>query len=155
MKLHAHGLSLELPHGWSGRIFNREGGAATLHAASFPLPLHDGEFGDQSTAHMPHGSIFVSLTEYLTGGGLEAGHGLFSAERVPRRLDPTAFATAGLAHPRPGQAGIQRFFTAARRPFCLYVVLAGGRANRRAQIAALEHVLGALVIEPRPTGVSR
>ncbi len=148
MKLQAHGLSLELQPGWSGRIFSREGGIATLHAASFPLPLDDGEFGDRSTAVMAPGSVFLSLTEYRAGGGLHPGRGLFAPSRIPRRLDPTGFASTGLAHPRPGQMGLQRFFTTAGRPFCLYVVVAGGRGARRGQTSALERVLRTLVVEP-------
>ena len=54
--LEAHGLRIELPRGWSGRVFRREGGGATLHAGDFQLPLDDGEFGDQSTDVMPHGA---------------------------------------------------------------------------------------------------
>jgi hypothetical protein len=59
------------------------------------------------------------------------------------------FAVTGLAHPRPGQTGMQHFFTAERRPFCLYVVLAGPRSGRRRQLAAVDHVLRSLHIEPR------
>ena len=43
-------------------------------------------------------------------------------------------------------AGMQRFFTAAGRPFCLYVVIAGGRGERRRQLAALGVVLRSLRI---------
>lgn len=149
MTLEGHGLRIELPRGWSGRIFSRGGRVATLHAASFPLPLHDGEFGDRSTSRMPHGSSFFALTEYAPGAGLEPAKGLFAATRIPRRLDPTSFAVGGLAHPRPGQAGAQHFFTAYGRPFCLYVVLAGPRGMRRRQLAAIDHVLGSLQISTR------
>jgi hypothetical protein len=89
------------------------------------------------------------LTEYKPGAGLHPGAGLFSAGRVPRRLDPTGFAPTGLAHPRPGQVGAQHFFTSAGRPFCLYVVLAGPRAGRRQQLAAIDHLLFSLRISPR------
>jgi len=41
---------------------------------------------------------------------------------------------------------MQHFFTAARRPFCLYLVVAGTRSTRRRQLAALNHVLGSLRI---------
>jgi len=52
-----------------------------------------------------------------------------------------------MAHPRPGQVGRQEFFTASGRPFCLYVVISGGRAERRRQLAALGVVLRSLRIE--------
>ena len=144
--LEAHGLRIELPRGWSGRVFKRPAGGATLHAGDFELPLDDGEFGDQSTAVMPPGATFLALTEYLPGAGLEPGSGLFAPRRIPRALDPTSFSARGLAHPRPGQAGTQHFFTAAGRPFCLYVVISGARTERRRQLAALGVVLRSLRI---------
>jgi hypothetical protein len=149
--LAAHGLAIELPKGWSGRVFRRAGGNATLHAGDFGVALDDGEFGDRSTGAMPPDSSFMALVEYIPGAGLEPGRGLFSATRIPRRLDLTAFGTARLAHPRPGQVGTQHFFTADGRPLCLYVVLAGPRAIRRRQLAVLDHVLGTLRVAP-PVG---
>lgn len=149
MILDAHGITVELPAGWSGRVFSRGQGVATLHAANFALPLNDGEFGDRSTALMQSGSVFLALTEYRPGSGLQPGHGLFSPQRMPRRLDPTSFSAAGLAHPRPGQSGVQHFFSAVERPFCLYVVIAGPRSGRRRQLALIDHVLGSLKIAPR------
>ena len=59
-----------------------------------------------------------------------------------------SFRSTGLAHPRPGQAGVQHFFTAAGRPFCLYVVVSGPRSERRRQLALLGHVLRSLRIQP-------
>ena len=144
--LEAHRLRIELPRGWSGRVFKRAGGGATLHAGDFELPLDDGEFGDQSTAVMPPGATFLALTEYLPGAGLEPGRGLFAPRWVPRTLDPTSFSARGLAHPRPDQAGTQHFFTAAGRPLCLYVVISGARTERRRQLAVLGGVLRSLRI---------
>lgn len=149
MILTAHGVRIELPAGWSGRLFSRAGGVATLHAANYMLALDDGEFGDRSTSVMHPGASFLAVTEYRPGSGLKAGSGLFASRRVPLPLDPTSFARTGLAHPRPGQEGMQHFFTASGRPFCLYVVLAGARAARRRQLPAVDHVLGSLRIDPR------
>ncbi len=148
MKLDAHGLRIELPPRWSGRIFARTGGVATLHAGDFQVALHDGEFGDKSTARMPARASFVALTEYRRGSGLEPGAGLFSARHLPLPLDPVGFASNRLAHVRPGQVGMQHFFTQSMRPFCLYLVLAGPRHTRRAQLAVLDHVLATLRIDP-------
>jgi hypothetical protein len=146
--LEAHGLRVELPRGWSGRVFKRAAGGATLHAGDFQLPLEDGEFGDRSTAVMPSRASFLALTEYRPGAGLEPGRGLFAPRRVPTTLDPTAFSPRGLAHPRPGQLGAQHFFTTAGRPFCLYVVVSGPRSERRRQLAVLGHVLRSLRVHP-------
>jgi hypothetical protein len=147
--LAAHGISVDLPGGWSGRVFRRPGSGATLHAADFHLALGDGEFGDASTASMPAGASFIALTEYLPGAGLEPGEGLFAPRRIPSQLDPSAFSSQALAHPRPGQVGMQRFFTVSGRPFCLYIVLAGARAGRRRQLARIDHVLGTLRLARR------
>jgi len=144
--LEAHGLRIELPRGWSGRVFKRPAGGATLHAGDFELPLDDGEFGDQSTAVMPSSSTFLALTEYRPGAGLEPGRGLFAHRRVPTVLDPTSFSARGMAHPRPGQVGRQEFFTASGRPFCLYVVISGARSERGRRLAALGAVLRSLRI---------
>jgi hypothetical protein len=146
MELTAHGVRIELPRGWSGRMFKRPGGGATLHAGDFELPLDDGEFGDQSTAVMPPGATFLALTEYRPGAGLEPGRGLFARRRIPTTLDPTSFSARGMAHPRPGQVGKQEFFTASGRPFCLYVVVSGARPERRRQLAAVGPVLRSLRI---------
>ncbi len=148
MILEAHGLSVDLPRGWSGRVFRRDVGNVALHAGNFGLAWPDGEFGDRSTGLMPVGASFVALVEYLPGGGLTPGRGLFSAARIPRRLDPWAFGANRLAHPRPGQVGAQHFFTAGERPLCLYVVLAGPRTVRARQLAVLDHVLGSVEIAP-------
>jgi hypothetical protein len=147
MVLEAHGLRIELLRGWSGRVFKRPGAGATLHAGDFQLPLDDGEFGDQSTEQMPYGASFLALTEYRPGAGLEPGVGLFASRRIPRTLDPASFSARGMAHPRPGQAGMQEFFTAAGRPFCLYVVISGARIERGRRLAAVAVVLRSLRIE--------
>jgi hypothetical protein len=145
----AHGIAVELPRGWSGRVFSGPERAATLHAADFQLPLRDGEFGDRATESMPAVSAFLALTEYRPGDGLEPGVGLFAPRRIPLPLDPTTFANKRLAHRRPGQVGTQHFFTSAQRAFCMYAVLAGPRSGRRRQLLALDRVLGSLRIAAR------
>ena len=150
MILHAHGMRVELPRGWSGRVFRATDGLATLHAGDFQLPLDDGEFGDVSTAAMPGVATFLALTEYEPGNGLTPGVGLFGRKRIPLPLDPTDFGTTRLQHPRPGQAGTQHFFTASGRPFCMYAVIAGPRHRRRGQLLALDRILRSLRIDARP-----
>jgi len=152
VRLEAHGLAIELPPRWSGRAFRRAGQNATIHAGDFQLALGDGEFGDASTAKMRAGTSFLALVEYVPGAGLEPGAGLFAARGVELPLDPTAFATSRLAHPRRGLAGAQQFFTSAGRPFCLYLVIAGGASHRRRQLAVLDRVLATLRIAPAAAG---
>jgi hypothetical protein len=148
--LEAHGVRLELPPGWSGRLFKRQGGIVALHAGDYALDLNDtSTFGDASTTRMPAAGTFLVLAEYAPGQGLIPGRGLFAPRRIPRRLDPSRFSHRGLAHPRPGQVGTQHFFTLGARPFCLYVVIAGDRLARRRRLAELDHLLNSLEIEPR------
>jgi hypothetical protein len=149
LRIEAHGLRLDLPPGWSGRVFRRPAGNTNLHAGDFPLALDDGEFGAASTARMPEAASFIALVEYLPGRGLEPGRGLFASRRITRRFDPTAFSATALAHAVPGQVGRQEFFTASDRPFCMYLVLSGGRRPRARQLAVFEHVLSNLRIGPR------
>jgi hypothetical protein len=130
-------------------VFSRRDGAATVHAGNYTLAIDDGEFGDRSTARMSPGASFLALTEYVPGAGLRAGAGLFAPQRIGLPLDPTRFAARALAHPRPGQVGAQQFVTLARRPLCLYVVLAGGRSFRRRQLAEVNHVLRSLKVRTR------
>jgi hypothetical protein len=147
--LDAHGVRIELPRGWSGRLFERAG-AVGLHAGDYQLPLEDSStFGDASTGRLPAGGAFVALVEYLPGNGLAPGRGLFAPRRPSLPLDPTAFSEHRLAHSRIGQIGCQQFFTLAGRPFCAYIVLAPGGGNRRRQLATVTAVLRTLRIEPR------
>jgi hypothetical protein len=147
--LGAHGLRIELPMGWSGRVFARAAAAATLHAGDFQIALTDGEFGDRSTGMMPATASFIAVTEYVPGEGLEPGRGLFAARKLPLPLDPTSFSARRLAHARPGQVGTQHFFTSAGRPFCLYLVISGRREARRRQLAVLDHALRSLQVRSR------
>ena len=136
MVLSAHGLSIDLPPGWEGRIFRHPGGEPTLHAGDFPLPHSDGDFGSRTTAEMPPGSTLLVLTEYRPGQGLVPGQGLFAGAEIPLPLDVRRFSSRGLLVERPGQAGFQHFFTSQGRPFCLYVVTSGPAASRAATGAA-------------------
>jgi len=119
----AFGLSTVAPPGWDVRVFRHGTGHSTLHLASFPLPPVDGEFGTTATGRMPSDALFLTLTEYEAAD--EAGRGLFAA-RPPSSLPLREFGERTLLLARPGQRGLQRFFTAAGRDFCLYAVLSDG-----------------------------
>jgi hypothetical protein len=138
--LAAHGISIELPPGWEGRIYRRRGGDPTLHAANYPLPASDGDFGSVATERMPENGSFLVLTEYRPGQGLEPGKGLFAAAALPLPLDPRQFNPKTLHVGRAGQIGFQHFFTAGRRPFCLYAVVKPRRSRGLAAAAAKPQV---------------
>ena len=135
MILRSHGIEIDLPDGWEGRIFRRGQGAPTLHAGTFALPHHDGEFGSHATARMPAASAFLTLTEYHPGKGLEPGRGLFKSREIPLPLRHDRFHPRTLLVARHGQAGFQHFFTMGGRPFCLYAVV----RRRRGSVGAAGH----------------
>ncbi len=139
MRLAAHGIALELPAGWDGRIWLREGGGPVVHAANVPLPASDGDFATRATDTLPATGVVVVLVEY---GASEAGTPLFAAP-APVRVDPAELSPATLLRRRPGQRGLQRFFTTAGRAMCLYVVV-GSAAHAPDLAAAVSDVLATL-----------
>jgi hypothetical protein len=165
MSLKAHGIGLSLPDAWDGRIYGRprlvanpvesalvpgfdgieQGHLATLHAANFPLSGAEGEFAAEATTGMPAAGAFVALVEYQPDDRLVPGEGLFASRNVPRAVAPGDFRPETLMVPRPGQVGLQRFFTAGVRPFCLYAVI-GSRGATTRGAAAISEVLRTLVI---------
>ena len=157
MRLAAYGIAIELPRGWDGRIYRRPGADPTLHAANFPLPANDADFGSGALAHMPDNGAFIALKEYRAGQHLRPGVGLYASRSISLPLSPGDFDPHALQVGRPRQAGFQHFFTAlGERPFCLYAVVStpsipfglapfGVRAGE--QIASLSGVLYSLRIE--------
>ena len=152
MVLDAHGIVIDLPEGWEGRIYRRPGGDPTLHAATFALPAHDADFGTRATARMRPGDAFLALTEYRTGRGLEPGRGLFASKELPLPLHGRHFNPSSLLVARRGQSGFQHFFTDRGRPFCLYAVVSRPRGTHARtatppQLAALNRVLGSVEVK--------
>jgi hypothetical protein len=149
------GVGIELPGGWDGRIRRCEAGGEgpasrgrrgliTLHAANFPLPAEDGDYGTTATSAMPRRGVFATLIEFRPGGGLKPGAGLYAPRGVPAELGPEDFAPETMLRALPGQAGAQRFFTEAGRPFCLYAVIGGRQA--REHVPRLSEALRAVRI---------
>ncbi len=156
MRLSAHGISLELPRGWEGRIYRVRGGDPILHAANFALPATDGDFGSGATGVMPAAGAFLALKEYRTGPRLVPGTGLFAPRSIPLPLATGRFHRRALQVGRAGQAGFQHFFTTAGRPFCLYAVIeiAAARSALAARapdrVDELTQILTTLELEGRP-----
>jgi hypothetical protein len=156
MRLSGHGIEIDLPRGWDGRIFRRHGADATLHAANFPLPTSDGDFGSGATARMPHGGAFLVVKEYRAGPRLVPGSGLFVSRSIPLPLRTGHFHPRSLQVGRPGQAGFQHFFTMAGRPFCIYGVVKASPAGAtiasgaRGQVAQLSHLASSLRFQRPP-----
>jgi hypothetical protein len=155
MRIAAHGIALDLPRSWEGHLYSLPGGDPVLHAASFPLPTADGDFGSGATANLPPHGAFLALKEYRSGPRLVPGVGLFASRSIPLPLPERGFHPRALQVTRAGQAGLQYFFTAAGRPFCLYVVIATGRAAPACaaqapdRVTELSRILSTLEIEQR------
>lgn len=146
-RISAFGISATAPDHWEARIFRHEDGEPTLHAATFPLPPSDGEFGSRATRRMPAGGLFLSLTEYR-GAGIDLGAGGLFGEPQPRTLEDAHLSSRALLQARPGQRGVQRFFSASGRAFCLYVVVAGDGDGARRRLEDVTHILRSLEIHP-------
>jgi hypothetical protein len=142
MRLAAHGIALELPAGWDGRIQARSGGGPVVHAANIALPAADGDFATRATDGLPADGVVVVLVDYGPG---DAGSPLFAAP-APARIDPGELSPSTLLRRRPGQRGLQRFFTASGRAMCLYVVV-GSSAHASDLAAGVTRMLGTLHID--------
>jgi hypothetical protein len=153
VRIAAHGIELELPHGWDGRLYRVAGSPPILHAASFALPVRDGDFGSGATAAIPPGGAFLALKEYQPGPRLRSGVGLFASHTIPLPLTGGHFHPQALQVGRRGQAGLQHFFTASGRPFCLYAVIetrapaAASAAQAHGRIGQLSGILSTLEIK--------
>ena len=132
----AHGLALAPPPGWDVRIYRRpptppESTYAVLHAATFPLPAERADYGDGAVQAMGPTDVFVALVEFEPSATRTA---LFAPSGFAGPFAGGDFSRTSLQHGMPGQAGLQRFFTARQRAWCLYVVI--GSWDRRAELAA-------------------
>ena len=115
------------PRGWSGRLFSRAGGVATLHAGNFTIALRRRRVrgpqhrGDATRRLVPRADrVPARRRAEARPGPVRAAPDPAAARSRP------AFAGTGLAHPRPGQVGMQHFFTAVGA-----TVLPLRRARRR------------------------
>lgn len=164
-EINAHGLAMEIPPGWEGRIFRRQqagearaaevpgkpapAGEATLplaHLATVPLPVDAADYGSDVVGTLGTGDVFMVLKEFSAA---EAGQSLFARPGLPRALDPEAFDPNTLQRSLAGQAGQQIFFNEGGRAFCLYVVIGDWR-RRHEVVPAINAALANLTIEPSP-----
>jgi hypothetical protein len=164
-ELRAHGVAVDVPAGWDGRISRRpehgEVGVASAdgppaepgfttrpvtHVASVPLPGDMADFGSNVVEELGPEDALVVLIEYDPAS---AGSALFASEGVPRALDPEGFSPNTLQRSVPGQAGLQLFVSEQGRALCLYVVL-GSYSRRHEIVPRVNAVLGSLQIEPPP-----
>ena len=132
----AYGVAVSPPPGWDVRARRAEAtppetAHVVVHAATFPLPAERADYGDGAVQLMGPGDVFVALVEFAPAAARTA---LFAARGWPRPLTGDDFSRTALQHALAGQAGAQRWFTVAGRPWCLYAVI--GAWERRASLAA-------------------
>lgn len=149
-RLEGEGLSVELPAGWEGRIAARDPGpqaatgpgattGALVHVANFALPAGTADFGGGAVEVMTNRDLLVVVFEYDRPS---ASMPLFAEAGVPR-LGPDDFDPLRLQRVLDGQGGAQRFFNAAGRAFCLYVVL-GSHARRFRTVPVVNEVTSSI-----------
>ncbi|MEA2477902.1 MAG: hypothetical protein QOF16_1836 [Actinomycetota bacterium] len=85
---------------------------------------------------MPDGGALLVVTEF---DHKSASKGLFDAGQ-PKALEEREFSSRAMQRTIAGRAGVQRFFSASGRAFCLYCVIATGTGARR----NLQHINDAL-----------
>jgi hypothetical protein len=158
----AHGLALDVPPGWEGRVFRRPeadeaessavaGGPApvgertfpVMHVSSVPIPNDAADFGSDVVTSLGQDDAFIVLKEFDPA---DTVHELFALEGMPRTLDPDDFDPGTLQRQLAGQAGRQVFFQEAGRAFCIYVVL-GAYTRRHVVVPAVNSVLASIRIE--------
>ncbi len=155
MKLEARGISVDVPAGWDANIYQRPDPFARLelrrleqvsaeetrhvvaHIATFPLPEGRGDYGGGAVELMGPDDALIVIFEYHPDSTATA---LFSSDQLPWPLHPNDFDPNQMQRPLPGQGGVQRFFQAGGRAFCLYVAI-GGMSNRTTVIPIVNEIL--------------
>lgn len=162
VQLSSHGITVDLPAGWEGRITKRaearslagirpghpvlaERTYPITHLGNFALPNDRGDFGSGAVDLMGPSHLFVSLFEF---GPESVGQPLFERQGLPTRLRVAHFDPRALQRAIPRQSGYQSFFTAGERAFSLYVVL-GDHDNARDLVVLANEVLAAMTIGAR------
>jgi hypothetical protein len=142
-----YGLTVQLPTGWSGRIYNEQPGgsapAGYVQAANFRLPANDDDVGTAAAATMKPHDVLIILLESLGDGGLD-----FNPLGSPLVITRADFgpATEGV----PSDHALARtFVSAAGRRFVVSVQF-GSRAVSDDQLTRVNDVLSTLRIQPRP-----
>jgi len=148
--LKGHGLSIDVPARWEGRIFvptlpPPAINLPILHLTDTVLPLQRSTYAPEVADRAGSSGALVALVEFedrLADRGLYAPQGL----RLPLRRE--SFDARALQLPNPSQEGHQRFFSQSGRAFCLYVVL-GTAPGVDLRLRTLNRSLATLQVAPR------
>ncbi len=164
-RLSAYGIALDVPTGWEAELSLQDAdetdagpppagqGLVVLHAANFWLPTERDDYGAEALEAMGPAGVFIALVEFDHDA---VGSLLFEHQGIPADLQPDDFDPAALRRPMREQAGLQRFFHAAGRAFCLHAAI-GSHNNRYMLTQDVNSILSGLTIEkirtssPAPT----
>jgi hypothetical protein len=171
MRRTGHGISVEVPVGWSAALIRRpappdlssgpdrrealapeqaaprprdlltERTLPVVHVSSRPLPAGVGDFGSGAVEQLGPEDVFVALVEY---GSDLADAGLFAQQGVPR-LAPSQFGPNRLPREIVGRSASQHFFSEGGRAFCLFTVL-GSHSRRMGTVPRAAAVAASLQI---------
>jgi hypothetical protein len=144
VKLRGHGIEVDLPSGWEGRIYRRPEALPILHAGNFALPHRDGDFGTRAIPEMRGQGVLVVVAEYDPA---LAGRGLFSPSGLTLPIRPGDTSPRAMPRPVQDRAGVQRFFTQQTRAFGLFLVVDTAHGLER-PLRAANGVLASLRIAP-------
>lgn len=149
-------MSIDVPAGWEAELSTPPDPSTldravdplsaplvVLHTANFSLPAERDDYGAGAVETMGRNGIFAALVEF---GAASVGTMLFAAEGVPGRLAPEDFGSDQLNVSVPGHAGLQHFFHAGARAFCLYAVV-GSHSRRGVLVPEFNRVLSGLRID--------
>jgi hypothetical protein len=149
LQIAALGLAVTPPAGWETAIYRRPAHPGTqtypvLHAATVALPPGRADYGGGLVETLGPDDIFIGMLEF---GPEAATQPLFRSLTAVPSLTPGSYRPQQLQRTIRGQAGVQRFFTAGGRAFCLYSVI-GAFTNRIPLTARANQLLGSLRVEP-------
>jgi hypothetical protein len=147
-RISAAGLSVAPPSGWDATIYRRPATAGEItypvvHASTVPLVSGRGDYGGGLVETLGADDVFVSFLEF---GPEAAETALFRQIQGVPGLTPDLYRPRQLQRTIAGQAGVQRFFSAGGRAFCLYSVI-GAMTNRVALTDRANQVIGSFRVE--------
>lgn len=149
VRLAGEGLALDVQRGWEARIFTPDLPPPAINLpivrlTNFAMPLTRDTYAEDVADELKPGHVVASLVEF---DGALADRGLYAPQGVPT-LHETDLDPRAVQRQLPGQAGVQRFFSARGRAFSLYVVARQGPKLTQA-LQELHASLRSLVVEPR------
>jgi hypothetical protein len=149
-RLSSHGIAIDVPTGWEGRMFVPDLDPPAinlpiLHLTDAVLTVERSSYAPELAARAGGTGILVALLEF---DHRLADVGLYEPQGLHLPLTRDRFHPKALQFPSRVQEGHQRFFSQGGRAFCLYVVLGTGRgADQR--LADANRALETLQVDPR------